>query len=197
VGNAGAEDITALLRAWRAGDAEAGETLIRAVYKELRRQAARQLRRERRDHTLTPTALVHEAYLRLLGQQRVAWQNRAHFFGVAARMMRRVLVDHARQRRTAKRAGAACRVTLEEDVAASGPRDLDVVALEEALDALAALDPEKARMVELRFFGGLSLEETAEVLGVSESTVTREWRVARAFLYRHLRGPRREKRAGP
>lgn len=192
VGEVAAEDVTALLRAWRAGDPEAAERLVRVVYRELRRQAARQLRRERRDHTLSPTALVREAYLRLVGQKRVAWQNRAHFFGLAARMMRRVLVDHARQRRASKRAGSWCRVALDDNVAASGPRDLDLVALEDALQGLSALDPEKARMVELRFFGGLSVEEAAEVLGVSEATLTREWRVARAWLYRRLRGAKRD-----
>ena len=179
-------DVTGLLRAWSRGDPAAGEKLVPLVYDELKRQAARYLRRERRDHTLRPTALVHEAYLRLVGQDRVAWKSRAQFFGVAAQVMRRVLVDHARQRAAAKRAGGWCRITLDEGLGAPVP-DLDLVALEDALGELAALDPDKVRIVELRFFGGLSLEETAEVLEVSPSTVTREWRMIRAWLYRRLR----------
>jgi len=178
-------DVTGLLRAWSQGDAGAAEKLVPLVYDELKRQAARYMRRERRDHTLRPTALVHEAYLRLVGQDRVAWKSRAQFFGVAAQVMRRVLVDHARQRAAAKRAGGWCRVSLDEDLGAPA-RELDLVELEDALGELAALDPEKVRMVELRFFGGLSLEDTAEVLEVSPSTVTREWRMTRAWLYRRL-----------
>jgi RNA polymerase sigma factor (TIGR02999 family) len=179
------EDLTGLLRAWSRGDRAAEERLLPLVYAELRRQAARQMRRERRPHTLRPTALVHEAYLRLV-RQRETWQNRVQFFAVAARIMRRVLVDHARRHEAVKRDGARRRVTLDEGVASVKPRDLDVLALEEALRELAELDPAKARLVELRFFGGLGLEETAEVLQVSASTVTREWRLARAWLYRRL-----------
>ena len=181
-------DVTGLLQAWSQGDPEAAEKLVPLVYDELRRQAARRLRRERRDHTLRPTALVHEAYLRLVGQRQVIWKNRTQFFAVAARMMRRVLVDHARQHRAVKRAGSWCRITLDEGIAASEPRDLDLVALEDALTDLTALDPDKARMVELRFFGGLSVEDAAEVLGVSPATVTREWRMVRAWLYRRMHG---------
>ena len=157
------------------------------VYEELRRQAARQLRRERADHTLRPTALVHEAYLRLLGQDRAQWQNRAQFYAVAARIMRRVLVDHARQRAAHKRAGSWCRVSLVEGLAALPAMDVDVLALDRALEELARLDPQRARVVELRFFGGLTLDEAAEALGVSPATVTRSWRMARAWLFRRLR----------
>jgi RNA polymerase sigma factor (TIGR02999 family) len=181
------DDLTGLLRAWGDGDREAGERLIPLVYDELRRQAARHLRRERREHTLRPTALVHEAYLRLAGQ-RAPWRNRAQFFGVAARVMRRILVDHARGHGAAKRGGSWCRVGLEEDTAVARPRDLEVLALEAALADLAGLDPDKARLVELRYFGGLSLEEAASVLEVSPSTATREWRMAKAWLYRRITG---------
>jgi RNA polymerase sigma-70 factor, ECF subfamily len=181
------EDVTALLRAWGNGDREAGERLMPLIYRELRRQAARYLRRERKDHTLPATALVHEAYLRLVGEP-APWANRAHFFGVAARVMRQVLVDHARRRGAAKRGAGLTRVAFE-DVEAAAPareREVDVVVLDRALEELAALDSGKARVVELRFFGGLSLEETAETLGVSASTVTREWRMARAWLRRWI-----------
>jgi RNA polymerase sigma factor (TIGR02999 family) len=184
------QDVTGLLRAWSHGDPGAADKLVPLVYDELRRQAARHLRRERRDHTLRPTALVHEAYLRLVGQRQAAWKNRAQFFAVAAQMMRRVLVDHARQHKATKRAGSWCRVSLDEGVAAGGPRDLDLVALESALAELGEIDPPKARMVELRFFGGMSLEETAEALAVSPATVSREWRMARAWLYRRMHGGR-------
>ena len=178
-------DVTGLLRAWSRGDQDAAERLVPLVYDELRQQAGRFLRRERPDHTLRPTALVHEAYLRLVGQERITWKNRAQFFGVAAQLMRRILVDHARQRGAAKRAGDWCRVFLEEEPGAPA-RDIDLVALEEALQELSAQDPDKVRMVELRYFGGLSLEETAAALGISSSTVTREWRMARAWLRRWI-----------
>jgi RNA polymerase sigma factor (TIGR02999 family) len=179
-------DVTALLRAWSQGDAEAGERLVPLVYDELRRQAAIHLRRERRDHTLRPTGLVHEVYLRLV-DQREAWQNRTQFFALAARVMRRILVDHARRHLARKRGGSRCRVSLDEadGAVAAGP-DLELMALEQALTELATLDEAKARVVELRFFGGLSLPETAAVLEVSESTVSREWRMARAWLYRRI-----------
>ena len=184
--SAPAGEVTGLLRAWSRGDADAAEKLVSLVYDELRRLAARHLRRERRDHTLRPTALVHEAYLRMVGQREVAWKGRAQFFAVAARVMRRVLVDHARRHRAAKRAGGWQRITLDEGIAALEERDVDILALEDALGELAGLDPQKARMVELRFFGGLTLEDTADVLGVSAATVTREWRMARAWLYRRI-----------
>jgi len=180
-------DVTALLRAWSAGDREAGETLLPLVYAELRRQAASYLRRERGDHTLMPTALVHEAYLRLV-DQRAEWRNRNQFFAVAAQMMRRILVDHARGHARAKRAGGWLKVTLDEarDLAVYSTPDVDVLDLEDALVELQAIDPERSRLVELRFFGGLSVKDTAEVLGVSESTVERDWRVAKAWLYRRV-----------
>jgi RNA polymerase sigma factor (TIGR02999 family) len=181
------ENVTALLRAWAEGDAQAGERLMPVVYQMLRRQAARYLRRERRDHTLPATALVHEAYLRLVGGH-AAWVNRAHFFAMAARVMRQVLVDHARRYGAAKRGGGWTRVSLEGvDAAPPGLEgELDLVALDAALEELAEMDAAKARVVELRFFGGLSLEETASALGVSVSTVTRQWRLARAWLHRKI-----------
>jgi RNA polymerase sigma factor (TIGR02999 family) len=182
------ENVTAvLLRAWAAGDRQAGERLMPLVYGELHRQAARCLRRERRDHLLSTTGLVHEAYLRLAGGD-VRWTGRGHFLGVAARVMRQVLVDHARRHRAAKRGGGWTRVSLDdaEPATAAGERDLDLVVLQRGLEELAALDAGKARVVELRFFGGLSLEEIAETLGVSPSTITREWRLARAWLRRWM-----------
>jgi RNA polymerase sigma factor (TIGR02999 family) len=184
-----AVDITQLLLAWGAGDQAAGERLLPAVYAELRRQAARAMRRESGEHTLQTTALVHEAYLRLVDQRRVVWQSRAHFFGVAAQLMRRILVDHARERRAAKRGGGARQLTLghaDEAAASAGDEGADVLELHEALERLAALDPEQARLVELRYFAGLSIEETAEALGVSPATVKREWAIARAWLRREL-----------
>lgn len=182
------EGVTGLLQAWSGGDREAGERLISLVYDELRRQAARHLRRERREHTLRPTALVHEAYLRLMAQRNVAWPSRSHFFAMAAKVMRHILVDHARRHRAAKRTGSWCRVSLDEaDAVAVAPRpDVDLLAMEEALGELAALDAAQARVVELRFFGGLSVEETAEVLGVSAATVKREWRTARLWLHHRM-----------
>jgi len=184
---AGDPDLTGLLRAWSAGDSVAGDRLIASVYGELRRQAARCLRRERRDHTLRPTALVHEAYMRL-ATQRDGWANRAQFFAMAASMMRRILVDHARRRAASKRAGSCTRVELDEHIAAQPPADVDLLALEHALTELAALDPAKARLVELRFFAGLSLDETGEVLELSAASVSREWRIAKSWLYDRLKG---------
>ncbi len=178
--------VTGLLRAWGKGDLLAREELLPLVYEELRRRAAAYLRRERADHTLQPTALVHEAYLRLVGQQRVAWQNRAHFLGVAAQMMRRILVDHARAQHRRKRPGAALRVPLDERVGRTEPPDCNLLLLDEALGELAAIDPRQGQIVELRYFGGLSEEEVAEVIAVSRSTVTREWQTARAWLYRRI-----------
>ena len=182
-------DVTALLLAWRAGDASAGDRLLPLVYDELHRQAARAMWREDAAHTLQATALVNEAYLRLVDQRRVEWKSRAHFFGIAAQAMRRVLVDHARGRLAEKRGGAMQRVTLgDAGAAASGDADadLDVLALHDALERLAALDPDQARLVELRYFGGLGIDETADALGVSAATVKREWAVARAWLRREL-----------
>jgi RNA polymerase sigma factor (TIGR02999 family) len=183
-----AVNVTALLKAWSGGDAEAADQLIALVYEELRRQAARYLSRERADHTLRPTALVNEAYLRLVHQRRVVWQDRAQFFAVAATVMRRLLVDYARQHGASKR-GAWCHtVSLEDgdEVSIAFAPDIDIIVLNNALLELSAVDPLRARMIELRFFAGLTTEETAEALGVSSATVTRGWRLARAWLYRRL-----------
>jgi RNA polymerase sigma factor (TIGR02999 family) len=178
--------VTEWLLAWGAGDRSALDALLPVVYAELHRQAERALRRETPGHTLQATALVHEAYLRLVEQDHARWQNRAQFLGVAAHLMRRVLVDHARARHAAKRGGAAEAVTLGDvDVAREAP-GVDVLALHEALERLAGLDPAQARLVELRFFGGLTIEETAEALGISPATVKREWATARAWLRREL-----------
>jgi RNA polymerase sigma factor (TIGR02999 family) len=180
--------VTALLDAWSKGDEAAREELIPLVYDELRRVAARHLSRERRDHTLRATALVHETYLRLVEQKRARWQSRAHFFAVAAGLMRRILVDHARSRRAAKRGGELRRVPLNEELVVSGSRHVELVALDEALEELSALDPKLGRVVELRFFGGLSIEETAEVEGLSPATIKRNWNVAKAWLYSRTQG---------
>lgn len=176
-------EVTGLLKAWSSGNSAALDQLIPIVYDELRAVAARYLRRERPDHTLQPTALVNETYLRLIDQRQVQWQNRAHFIGVAAQMMRRILVDHARNHNRAKRGGTARKVSLDEAVALSEERADELVELDEALTALEALDERKSRVVEMRYFGGLSVEETAEVLKVSEITVARDWKLAKAWLY--------------
>jgi RNA polymerase sigma factor (TIGR02999 family) len=184
--------VSQLLQAWGRGDLRAREDLVPLVYRELRRQAAAYLRRERRDHTLQPTALVHEAYVRLMGQRRVTWRNRAQFFGVAAHIMRRVLVDHARERLAAKRPGGV-RVTLDDGVGAVQPPDCELLMLDEALQELARIDERQAHIVQLKYFGGLSEEEVAAVLSLSRATITREWQSARAWLYRYLtkgRAPR-------
>jgi RNA polymerase sigma factor (TIGR02999 family) len=182
-------DVTSLLRAWSAGDAAAADEVIAVVYNQLRRQAARYLSRERQDHTLRPTALVNEGYLRLVQQRRVAWQDRAQFFAVAATVMRRLLVDYARQHAASKR-GAFRTISLEdgEAVALAPAPDLDIVALNDALTELGTVDPLRARMIELRFFAGLTTDETADALGVSPATVTRGWRVSRAWLHARLIG---------
>ena len=180
------EQVSELLRAWSGGNSQAAQKLIPLVYDELRGLALRQLRGERSDHTLRPTALVHEAFLRLVDQRKGAWKNRVQFFALAAQAMRRVLVDHARARHAAKRAGRLERVTLDERAAVESSSELDVVAVNEALEELQARDPGKVRLVELRFFGGLSVDEAADVLGVSPSTLAREWRLVRAWLYRRL-----------
>jgi RNA polymerase sigma factor (TIGR02999 family) len=175
--------ITQLLLAWSDGRREALHDLMPLVYEDLRRVAAGYMRHEVAGHALQPTALVHEAYVRLIDQRQVKWRNRAHFFGVAAGMMRRILVDHARRRRADKRGGDWERVTLaEHEVAAVGPREIDVLALHESLERLATFDPQQARIVELRYFGGLTIEEAAEVAGVSPATVVREWTIAKAWL---------------
>src|SRR5918996_863065 len=180
------QQVTKLLVDWSNGDASALEQLTPLVYSELRRLAARYLRKERPDHTLQSTALVHEAYLRLIDQKNVRWQNRAHFFGVAAQMIRRILVDHARSRHAAKRGAAAPKLSLDEAIALPDRRDLDLVALDDALNSLGKIDPQQARIVELRFFTGLTVEETAEVLGISPATVKRDWVTAKAWLYRDI-----------
>jgi RNA polymerase sigma factor (TIGR02999 family) len=181
-------DASVLLRAWGRGDLRARDDLLPLVYRQLRQSAAAYLRRERVDHTLQPTALVHEAYLRLVGQNRVAWQNRCHFFGVAAQMMRRVLVDCARERLAAKRPSAGLRVAFDDRLGAVRPPDVEVLLLEQALEELTVLDPRQGQIVELRYFGGLSESEVAETLSISRSTVTREWQMARAWLYRRVVG---------
>jgi RNA polymerase sigma factor (TIGR02999 family) len=190
---ASSPDVTPLLLAWGHGDKSAGEQLLPAIYEELHRQAGRAMRRESEEHTLQATALVHEAYLRLVDQRRAEWQNRAQFFGVAAQIMRRILVDHARAQHATKRGGAMQQITLSDaNQAAAAQQDdnaLDVLALHDALERLAAMDPEQARLVELRYFGGMNIEETAEALGVSPATVKREWAVARAWLRRELTTP--------
>ena len=187
-------DVTRLLLRWSEGDASALARLLPVIYGELRRIASSQLRRERPDHTLAPTALVHELYLRLVDQRRATWQHRAQFFGVAAQLMRRILVDHARERQATKRGGSATRVSLEYALeesgaagAAHGSDALVVLSVDEALNRLARLDADQARIVELRFFAGLTVEETAHLLNRSPRTIKREWRLARAWLYRELR----------
>jgi RNA polymerase sigma factor (TIGR02999 family) len=181
-----AHAVTALLHAWADGDLQARDRLFSHVYTDLRRRAARYLRHERPDHSLQAPDLVHEAYLRLTDQQRVAWQNRSQFFGIASQMMRRILVDRARARHAAKRSGTFLTVGLDDGIAQSAPRSCDVLALDRALSELSGVDPRQARLVELRYFGGLSLEETATLLEISPTTVKREWRIAKAWLYRRL-----------
>ncbi|MFL5613578.1 MAG: sigma-70 family RNA polymerase sigma factor [Gemmatimonadaceae bacterium] len=181
------QDITVLLLRWSEGDQAALDQLMPVIYAECRRIAARQLRYEKQDHTLDPTALVHELYLRLVNQRRATWENRAQFFGIAAQLMRRILVDNARGRLRTKRGGSALLVSL--DAAADTPSDsriADVLAIDEALDRLGNIDQEQVRIIELRFFAGLTVEETAHVLGRSPRTVKREWRLAKAWLYREL-----------
>jgi RNA polymerase sigma-70 factor (ECF subfamily) len=183
------EEVTQLLEAWTNGEKAAMDRLMPLVYRELHRMARRRLAREQDGHTLQTTALVHEAYLKLVGQKDAQWQNRGHFFAIAAQMMRRILVDYARSRDYEKRGGGAPKVSFDEVMAgvpASAERARDVVALDEALKKLAELDARKARMVELRFFGGLSVEETAEVMGVSPGTIKRDWTLAKAWLQREM-----------
>ena len=179
-------EVTQLLDELRRGNRDAEAKLVPLVYTQLRRLAAHYLRQERPDHTLQPTALVHEAYLRLVEQRRVQWQSRAHFFGVAAQLMRRILVDYARERQAGKRAGIERRISLEQVLVFSQEKSGKLIALDEALQRLAQLDPRQSRIVELRFFGGLSVEETAEVVGISPRQVKRDWSVARAWLHGEL-----------
>jgi RNA polymerase sigma factor (TIGR02999 family) len=177
--------VTQLLQAWGRGDPQAREDLVPLVYQELRRRASAYLRRERPDHTLQPTSLVHEAYLRLTAQKRVSWSNRTHFFALAAQLMRRILVDHARERQAAKRPGGI-RVALDEGLRAVPPPDCELLMLDDALRDLGRLDPRQAHIVELKYFAGLSETEVAAVLSLSRATVTREWQSARAWLYRRI-----------
>lgn len=182
------QNVTQLLIGWANGDKEALDALIPLVYDELRRQASRYLRHERAGHTLQTTALIHEAYVRLVDQRNVQWQNRAHFFGIAAQLMRRILVDHARTKKRAKRGGSDIKVSLTQANAITQSEDLDVVALDESLARLAEFDEQQSRIVELRYFSGLTIEETAQVLGISTATVKRDWNMARAWLHRELSG---------
>jgi RNA polymerase sigma factor (TIGR02999 family) len=179
-------DVTKLLAEWRAGDREALDRLMPLVYQELRSIAGRFLRNERPGHTLQSTALVHEAYVRLVDQTRSDWRSRAHFYGVAATIIRNILVDHARARHAAKRGGPAPALSLDEALQMPQKRGLDLVAIDDALLSLSRLDPQQSRIVELRFFGGLSIEETAEALGISPSTVKRDWILAKTWIFQEL-----------
>lgn len=181
-------EVTRLLIEWSSGKAEALENLLPLVYDELRRIAGGYLRRERPGHVLQPTALVHEVFLKLVDQQAIEWKSRAHFFGIMARSMRQILVDHARARTADRRGGDAIRIPLDEGLMGTPPRAVDLINLDDVLNRLASLDPDLARMVELRFFGGLTVEEAAVVLEISPRTVKREWRTARAWLQKELAG---------
>jgi RNA polymerase sigma factor (TIGR02999 family) len=183
---ASGEDITGLLLDWGNGNKQALDKLTPLVYNELRHLAARQLRGERPDHTLQSTALVHEAYLKLIDQQRVQWHDRDHFFAVASQVIRHILVSHARARNASKRGGGQTMLAFDEALGVPGRREMDLIALEDALEELSRIDPQQGRIVELRFFGGLSIESTARVLGISPATVKRDWNVARAWLHRQL-----------
>lgn len=179
-------DVTKLLDRWKSGERQALDELLPLVYQELRRLARNHLRQERPDHTLQPTAVVHEAYFRLAQQDVPAFQNRCHFFAIAAQVMRQVLVDHARYRGAQKRGGGFQKITLDQAALSATPVDLDLLQLDHALNALAKLDARQSRIVELRFFSGLSIEETADVMEISPATVNREWTTARAWLHREL-----------
>jgi RNA polymerase sigma factor (TIGR02999 family) len=181
-------NITHLLKEWGEGDQQALDELTPLVYEELRQQAARYLRKERPNHSLQATALINEAFLRLIDVKDVQWQNRAHFFAIAANLMRRILVDHARRRDAEKRGGSQVCLTLDEGLAWASEPDVDLLAIDEALDRLAVIDEQQARIVELRFFSGLTVEETATALGISPKTVKRDWSVARAWLKREIGG---------
>ena len=181
------QQVTALLSAWREGNPAAQDRLFQLIYKDLHRVAARYMGQEAPGHTLQTTALVHEAYIRLIDIERVHWQDRAHFLAVAARVMRRILVDSARARRYQKRGGGAPMISLDESILVAGDHGSDLVALDDALSALAVMDERKSRVVELRFFGGLSIEETAEVLEISSDTVLRDWKMAKVWLLREIK----------
>ena len=182
------QQVTQILTDWGEGGPQVAARLMPLVYDELRQMARRYLQRERSDHTLQATGLVHEAYLRLVDQTAASWENRAHFLAIAAQQMRRILVDHARRRGTGKRGGEWCKVEFDEAVAPAVSRSLDVIALDDALQDLMKLNPQHSRIVELRFFGGMTIEEVAEVLELSPRTVQREWRMARAWLRRQIFG---------
>ena len=181
------DEVTRLLNAWRDGKGDALQELLPLVYQELRRLAHHHMRGERPGHTLQTTAVIHEAYLKLIDQRAVDWQSRAHFFAVASQVMRRILVDHARGRAAEKRGGGAPHVALDDVAVVGSEPDMDLVALDEALERLAVLDSQQARIVELRFFGGLTIDEAAAVAGISPATVKREWATAKAWLYQELR----------
>jgi RNA polymerase sigma factor (TIGR02999 family) len=180
------KDVTTLLLEWSDGNRQALNELMPLVYGQLRQLAALQIRRERPNHTLHGTALVHEAYLKLIDQRRVQWKNREHFFAVASQVIRRILVTYARSRNASKRGGGATLLAFDESIALPDRKDVDLVVLDDALESLSQLDPQQARIIELRFFGGLSIESTARVLGISTSTVTRDWNLARAWLHREV-----------
>ena len=188
--NRASGQITLLLKQWQGGDEDALESLMPLVYSELKRLAGSYLRRERPDHTLQSAALVNEAYLRLVDQTQISWQNKAHFFGIAAQMMRRILVDHARSHKAVKRGAGLPALALDEAVVRAQNQSIDLLGLHQALGKLEKIDPQQSKIVELRFFGGLSIEDTANVLGVSPATVKRDWAAARAWLYREV-GARR------
>jgi len=179
-------EVTQILQNLKEGKGEASEKLLPLVYDELRRLASRYMRRERPDHTLQATALVHEAYLRLIDQTQADWKDRAHFFGIAARLMRQILVDHAREHNAQKRGGDVTKLSIDEAISFANKNDFDLVMLDDALKTLASFDPQQSRIVELRFFAGLTIEETAEVIGISSSTVKREWGLAKAWLRREV-----------
>jgi RNA polymerase sigma factor (TIGR02999 family) len=181
-------EVTQLLQGWREGDGKALDALLPLVYKELRRLAHFQLRNERSEHTLQSTALVHEAYLRLVGASSPRWESRTHFFAIAAQVMRQILVDYARQHRAAKRGGDVCKLSLEDAMVAPREAAVEVIALDDALQALAKIDERQSRVVELRFFAGLSVEEISVALDVGSATVQRDWTAARAWLYREMSG---------
>jgi RNA polymerase sigma factor (TIGR02999 family) len=189
----GTGEVTLLLKQWQAGNEAALEALMPLVYSELKRLAASYLRRERPDHTLQSAALVNEAYLRLIDQTNIDWQNKAHFLGIAAQMMRRILVDHARSHNTFKRGAGMPALALDEVVVPAQSQSIDLMALNEALEKLEEIDPQQGKIVELRFFGGLSIEDAANVLGVSPATVKRDWAAARAWLYREVGAKRNER----
>ena len=180
-------EVTRLLKEWSNGEEQALDRLVPQIHSELRKLAASYLRKERPDHTLQPTALVNEAFLKLVDQRAVKWQNRAHFFGIAAQAMRRILVDYARAHAAGKRGDGAPKVPLEDGMLIGGTMNIDLLALDEALTRLAAMDPQQSRVVELRFFGGLTMEETAEVMHISPATVGREWRMAKSWLFAEIR----------